>query len=401
MKILVINCGSSSIKYELFAMEKETVIAKGLVEKIGTESAIITYQATGKDELVRTAEILDHREGLNLVLRLLMDKREGVIQSEQEVTAVGHRVVHGGEYFSRSVIITSEVRQAIRKTIDLAPLHNPPNLLGITAAEQQLPEAIHVAVFDTAFHQTMPKYAYLYALPYVLYTRHKIRRYGFHGTSHQYVSERAAEFVGKPLSELKIISAHIGNGASVTAIEHGISIDTSMGMTPLEGLMMGTRCGDIDPAIVPYVITKEDLTLSEVQSMMNKHSGLLGVTGMSSDMREVTEAMEAGNEQAKLALDMYVYKLRKTIGAYVAAMNGIDILLFTAGVGENSAWIRQAVCEKLSFFGITLDEDANQIRSDEIRAISTPDSAVQVLVVPTNEELMIAREAKRLVEEHQ
>lgn len=399
MKILVINCGSSSIKYELFEMEDESVIAEGLVEKIGTESAIITYCASGKDEKMRTAEILDHREGLNLVLRLLMDKADGVIASEKEVIAVGHRVVHGGEFFSESVIITSEVRQAIRKTVDLAPLHNPPNLLGIAAAEQQLPDAIHVAVFDTAFHQTMPKYAYLYPLPYVLYTRHKIRRYGFHGTSHKYVSEQAALFIEKPLNELKIISAHIGNGASVTAIDQGISVDTSMGMTPLEGLMMGTRCGDIDPAIVPYVIAKEDLTLSEIQSMMNKHSGLLGVTGMSSDMREVTQAMEEGNEQAKLAIEMYLYKLRKTIGSYIAAMDGIDILLFTAGVGENSSYVRREVCKKLSFFGVELDEEKNNIRSKHIREISTQNSKVKVLVVPTNEELMIAREAKHLVDQ--
>ncbi|MCH5585527.1 acetate kinase [Shimazuella sp. AN120528] len=399
MKILVINCGSSSIKYELFEMEDESVIAEGLIEKIGTESAIITYQATDKEELMKTAEILDHREGLNLVLRLLMDDKDGVIASKNEVAAVGHRVVHGGEFFSESAVITSEVRQAIRKTVDLAPLHNPPNLLGIAAAEQQLPDAIHVAVFDTAFHQTMPKHAYLYPLPYVLYTRHKIRRYGFHGTSHKYVSEQAALFIEKPLTELKIISAHIGNGASVTAIDHGISIDTSMGMTPLEGLMMGTRCGDIDPAIVPYVIAKEDLTLSEIQSMMNKHSGLLGVTGMSSDMREVTQAMEEGNEQAKLAIDMYLYKLRKTIGSYIAAMNGVDILLFTAGVGENSSYVRQEVCKELSFFGIELDQSKNNIRSKKTREISTPNSKVKVLVVPTYEELMIAREAKHLVDQ--
>jgi acetate kinase len=379
-------------------MEDESVIAKGLVEKIGTESAIVTYQVTGKEEKMRTAEILDHREGLNLVLKMLMDKNDGVIVSKDEVVAVGHRVVHGGEYFSKSAIITSEVRQAIRKTVDLAPLHNPPNLLGIGAAEQQLPDATHVAVFDTAFHQTMPKHAFLYALPYVLYTRHKVRRYGFHGTSHQYVSEQASMFIGKPLSDLKIISAHIGNGASVTAIENGISIDTSMGMTPLEGLMMGTRCGDIDPAIVPYVIAKEDLTLIEIQSMMNKHSGLLGVTGTSSDMREVTQAMEEGNEQAKLAIDMYLYKLRKTIGSYIAAMNGIDILLFTAGVGENSSFVRQEVCDHLSFFGIEIDREKNNKRSKETREISTPNSKVKVLIVPTNEELMIARQAKHLVD---
>jgi acetate kinase len=393
----VINCGSSSIKYELFNMTEETVIAKGLVEKIGTESAIITYEVTDREEEIETAEVLDHREGLNRLLRLLIDPIKGVIRSAEEVSAVGHRVVHGGEHFSESAVITSEVRLAIRRTIDLAPLHNPPNLSGIDAAQNQLPNAVHVAVFDTAFHQTMPQHAFLYPLPYVLYQRHKIRRYGFHGTSHKCVSEQAAEFVEKPLSELKIISAHIGNGASITAINQGISVDTSMGMTPLEGLMMGTRCGDIDPAIVPYVIAKENLTLGEVQSMMNKHSGLLGVSGLSSDMREVIQAKEAGNTQAKLALDMYLYKLRKTIGSYMAAMNGVDILLFTAGVGENSAFVRQEVCNQLSFFGIDLDETENNLRRKETRQISTPHSKVKVLVVPTNEELTIAREAKQLV----
>jgi acetate kinase len=378
-------------------MTGETVIAKGLVEKIGTESAIITYEVTDREEEIETAEILDHREGLNRLLRLLIDPIKGVITSAEEVSAVGHRVVHGGEHFSKSAVITNEVRLAIRRTIDLAPLHNPPNLSGIDAAQNQLPNAIHVAVFDTAFHQTMPQHAFLYPLPYVLYQRHKIRRYGFHGTSHKYVSDRAAEFVGRPLSELKIISAHIGNGASITAINQGVSVDTSMGMTPLEGLMMGTRCGDIDPAIVPYVIAKENLTLGEVQSMMNKHSGLLGVSGLSSDMREVIQAKEAGNTQAKLAIDMYLYKLRKTIGAYMAAMNGVDILLFTAGVGENSAFVRQEVCNQLSFFGIDLDENENNLRTKETRQISTPHSKVKVLVVPTNEELTIAREAKQLV----
>ncbi|SEN29750.1 acetate/propionate family kinase [Lihuaxuella thermophila] len=398
MKILVINCGSSSIKYQLFDMEDESVLASGLVEKIGSDSAIIKHQVPDKDEKVVTGEILDHRAGLNRVLALLMSKEDGVIQSAEEVKAVGHRVVHGGEYFSGSVIITSEVRQAIRKTIDLAPLHNPPNLLGIDAAQNQLPHAVHVAVFDTAFHQTMPEYAYMYPLPRVLYYKHKIRRYGFHGTSHKYVSLRAADFLQRPLEELKIVSCHIGNGASITAIQNGKSVDTSMGMTPLEGLMMGTRCGDIDPAIVPYVIAKEELTLAEVKSMMNKHSGLLGVSGLSGDMREVTEAMFNGDTAAKLAIDMYVYRLKKMIGAYIAAMNGIDVLVFTAGVGENASLIRQRVCEGLTFFGIELDKEKNAERSKEERRISREDSKVEVLVIPTNEELMIARETKALVE---
>lgn len=397
MNVLVINCGSSSIKYQLFNMSDESILAQGLVEKIGTESAIITYDVPGNEEKIVTGEILDHREGLNKVLKLLLDQKDGVIQSASEVVAVGHRVVHGGEYFSGSAIIDREVRQAIRKTIDLAPLHNPAHLLGIDAAQSQLPEAVHVAVFDTAFHQTMPEYAYMYPLPRVLYQKYKVRRYGAHGTSHKYVSNRAAALLQRPLDELKIVSCHIGNGASITAVEYGKSVDTSMGMTPLEGLMMGTRCGDIDPAIVPFVIAKEELTLSEVNSMMNKHSGLLGISGLS-DMREVTEAMFGGNEFAKLAFDMYEYRIRKKIGSYIAAMNGIDVLVFTAGVGENSTILRERVCDHLSFFGIEIDHEKNAIRSKEERRISTKNSKVEVLIIPTNEELMIAREAKTLVE---
>jgi acetate kinase len=397
VKILVINCGSSSIKYQLFEMSDESVLVSGLVEKIGTESAIIRYEITGKEEKIRIEEILDHRTGLNKVLTLLRSKEEGVIKSTDEVKAVGHRVVHGGEYFSNSVIITSQVRQSIRKTIDLAPLHNPPNLLGIDAAQNQLPHATHIAVFDTAFHQTMPSYAYMYPLPTVLYRRHKIRRYGFHGTSHQYVAERAASFLQRPLETLKIVSCHIGNGASMAAIQHGKSIDTSMGMTPLEGLMMGTRCGDIDPAIVSYVIAKEELSLAEVNSMMNKHSGLLGISGISSDMREVIEAMLEGNRAASLAIDMYTYRMRKMIGSYIAAMNGIDVLLFTAGVGENAALIREKVCQELSFFGLEIDPKSNARPAEGERRISTPQSKVEVLVIPTHEELMIAREVKRLI----
>ncbi|WP_033101565.1 MULTISPECIES: acetate/propionate family kinase [Thermoactinomyces] len=397
MKILVINCGSSSIKYQLFDMTDESVLASGLVEKIGTESAIIKHEPAGREKKVIISEILDHRVGLKKVLDLLMDEKEGVIKSADEVSAVGHRVVHGGETFARSVVVDSEVRRAIRETFDLAPLHNPPNLIGIDAAQANLPHAVHVAVFDTAFHQTMPDYAYMYPLPRILYHKYKVRRYGFHGTSHKYVSQRAAEFLGKPLEELKIISCHIGNGASITAVQGGKSVDTSMGMTPLEGLMMGTRCGDIDPAIVPFVIAKEELTLSEVNSMMNKHSGLLGVSGISSDMREVMEAMFDGNANARLAIDMYVYKIKKTIGAYVAAMDGVDAIIFTAGVGENAAQIREKVCEGLTFFGVDLDRDKNGMRSKEIQRISTEKSKVEVLVIPTNEELMIARETLALV----
>ncbi|PTM58774.1 acetate kinase [Desmospora activa] len=396
MKVLVINCGSSSIKYELFDMAQESVLASGLVERIGSDRSILTHKVTGKEPWVETAEILDHRQGLNKVLALLVDKTLGVLHSVDEVDAVGHRVVHGGEAFSQSALINTDVVRAIQANVDLAPLHNPPNLLGIDAARHHLPHAQHAAVFDTAFHQTMPDYAYLYALPRVLYQKHKVRRYGFHGTSHQYVSERAAEMLEKPLEELKLISCHIGNGASCTAIQGGKSVDTSMGMTPLEGLMMGTRSGDIDPAIVPFIMAKEELTLAEVNSMMNKHSGLIGVSGLSSDMREIVEGTFEGNKQAKLALEMYTYRLRKTIGAYAAAMDGVDAIIFTAGVGENASLVREWTCRGLSYLGVELDKEKNANRG--LQVISTPESRVKVLVIPTDEELMIARETKRLVE---
>ncbi|BCU81847.1 acetate kinase [Polycladomyces abyssicola] len=399
MKVLVINCGSSSIKYQLFEMKDESVLANGLVERIGTDSAILTHRVTGRDEWVETAEILDHSEGLNKVLSLLTDPQKGVIQSVEEVAAVGHRVVHGGESFSESVIIDDEVIREIRRNVDLAPLHNPPNLLGIEAARQHLPHASHVAVFDTAFHQTMPDYAFMYPLPRVLYQKYKIRRYGFHGTSHKYVTLRAAEVLGRPLEELKLISCHIGNGASLAAVQYGKSVDTTMGMTPLEGLMMGTRCGSIDPAIVPFVMAKEELTLAEVNSMMNKHSGLLGVSGLSGDMREITEAMFEGNDHARLALDMYTYRLRKAIGAYAAAMDGVDAIIFTAGVGENASLVRERVCKGLTFLGVELDREKNAERSKQERIISTENSRVAVLVIPTDEELMIARETRNLVEQ--
>jgi acetate kinase len=395
MKILVINCGSSSIKYQLFNMENEQVLAKGLVERIGSESSILTHKVPGQDDWVETAEILDHREGLNKVLALLVHKERGILQSVEEVDAVGHRVVHGGEDFASSVLIDSDAIRAIRKNVDLAPLHNPPNLLGIDAAQHNLPHAKHVAVFDTAFHQTMPDYAYMYALPRVLYQKHKVRRYGFHGTSHQYVSRKAAEVLGKDVEELKIISCHIGNGASCTAIQNGKSVDTSMGMTPLEGLMMGTRCGDIDPAIVPYVMAKEELTLAEVNSMMNKHSGLQGVAGHS-DMREIVEATFNGDKASRLALDMYTYRIRKTIGAYAAAMDGVDTIIFTAGVGENASLVREKVCSKLTYLGVELDKEKNADLPRGEQIISTPESRVTVMVIPTDEELMIARETQRI-----
>jgi acetate kinase len=397
MKVLVINAGSSSLKYQLFDMTNENLLAKGRVERIGFESAIVTHEASGKPEVREVKEILDHTAAMRSVTDMLVHPTHGVLKSIDEVEAVGHRVVHGGEYFSESALITPEVKAKIKALFDLAPLHNPAHMTGILAVEQVLPDVPQAVVFDTAFHQTMPPFAYLYPIPMSLYKKHKIRRYGFHGTSHYYVSRKAAEFLDRPITELKMITCHIGNGASITAIDGGISVDTSMGMTPLEGLMMGTRSGDIDPAIVPYAMAKEELTLNEVNSMLNKHSGLLAISGLSSDMREIESAMRDGDKNAKLAFDMYVYRIRKYIGAYAAVMNGLDVLVFTAGIGENSAGVRRSVCENMEFFGVVLDPERNAQPMGDIRLISAPQSRVKVLVVPTNEELVIARDTYALI----
>ncbi|MBJ6363576.1 acetate kinase [Paenibacillus sp. GCM10012307] len=399
MKVLVINAGSSSLKYQLYDMREETVMASGRVERIGMDSSILTHEVPGRQEVRDVSEILDHVTAVKRVVDILVDPQHGVLSAINEIQAVGHRVVHGGESFKQSVIVTPEVKLEIRRLFDLAPLHNPAHMMGISAVEANLPNVEQVVVFDTAFHQTMPPTAYLYPIPMVLYRRHKIRRYGFHGTSHHYVSDQAAQLLGKPLSEVKMVSCHIGNGASVTAIKEGQSVDTSMGLTPLEGLMMGTRSGDIDPAIVPFTMNKEELTLSEVNSMLNKHSGLLAISGISSDMREIVQGMDEGDKNAQLAFDMYVYRLRKYIGAYAAAMNGLDVLIFTAGVGENSDRLRASVCEGLTFLGIELDEELNKKRSKEARYISTENSRIKVLVVPTNEELLIARDTYALVQQ--
>jgi len=399
MKILVINAGSSSLKYQLYDMQDESVLAAGRVERIGMDSSILIHEPHHTDEITEVSEILDHTIAIRKVLDKLTDAKVGVVKTINEIEAVGHRVVHGGESFSNSVLVDSEVKTEIRRLFDLAPLHNPAHMMGIKAVETNLPDVPQAVVFDTAFHQTMPKKAYMYAIPKVLYKKHKVRRYGFHGTSHNYVSQRAAEVVGRPLEDLKIITCHIGNGGSLTAVEGGKSIDTSMGMTPLEGLMMGTRSGDLDPAVVPFTMMKEDLTVNEVNSMLNKHSGLLAISGLSSDMREITDAMAEGEPNATLAFEMYVYRLRKYIGSYAAAMDGVDVIVFTAGVGENSIVIREATCEKLTFLGVEIDPELNKIRSKEPRLISTPNSKVQVLVVPTNEELMIARDTYRLVQD--
>jgi len=398
MNVLVINAGSSSLKYQLYDMRNESVLAKGRVERIGMESSILTHEVEGQAEVREVSEILEHTTAVRKVLDMLTHRKFGVLRNIEDIQAVGHRIVHGGESFRESVLIDDEVKLEIRKLFDLAPLHNPAHMMGITAVEANLPGVPQAVVFDTAFHQSMPPTSYLYAIPTVLYRKHKIRRYGFHGTSHDYVSKQAAEFLGRPLDSLKIVSCHIGNGASCTAILNGKSYDTSMGMTPLEGLMMGTRSGDLDPAIVPYTINKEDLTLNEVNSMLNKHSGLMAVSGISSDMREVVQAMEEGSDSARLAFEMYAYRIRKYVGAYAAAMNGIDVLLFTAGVGENSAALRKRVCEGLTFLGIELDEERNAVRSGETRRISADGSKVEALVVPTNEELLIARDTFRLAQ---
>jgi acetate kinase len=397
MKILVINAGSSSLKYQLYDMLDESVLASGRVERIGMDSSIVTHEAAGRDEAREVSEILDHVTAVKKVIDLLVHREHGVLASISEIEAVGHRVVHGGEVFKSSVLVTDAVKLEIRRLFDLAPLHNPAHIMGINAVEANLADIPQAVVFDTAFHQTMPQVSYLYPIPMVLYRRHKIRRYGFHGTSHHYVSGQAAEFLGAPLESLKMVSCHIGNGASCTAIMDGVSFDTSMGLTPLEGLMMGTRSGDLDPAIVPYTMNKEDLTLSEVNSMLNKHSGLLAISGISSDMREIVEAMGEGDKNAKLAFDMYTYRLRKYIGAYTAAMNGMDVLVFTAGVGENSVEVRKAVCEGLTFLGVELDPAKNEVRSKDARLISTERSRIKVIVVPTNEELLIARDTYELV----
>lgn len=399
MNILVINSGSSSLKYQLYDMRTEKVLANGRVERIGMETSILSHEVPDKPEVREVSEILDHTTAVRKVLDMLTHRDFGVLNSIMEIEAVGHRVVHGGESFSESVMVTQEVKLEIRKLFDLAPLHNPAHMTGIAAVEANLPDVPQTAVFDTAFHQTMPPVAYRYAIPTVLYRKHKIRRYGFHGTSVDFVIRGAAEVLGRPLEDLKLVVCHIGNGASCTAVLHGKSFDTSMGLTPLEGLMMGTRSGDLDPAVVPYTINKEDLTLNEVNSMLNKHSGLLAVSGLSSDMREIVQAMQEGHEQAQLAYEMYAYRIRKYIGAYAAAMNGIDAVVFTAGVGENSGVLRKSVCDGLTFLGILLDDARNAARSHEPRAVTKDGSPVAALVIPTNEELLIARDTYRIVRE--
>jgi len=397
MKVFVINCGSSSLKYQLINMENEEVEAKGIVERIGISGSVLKHQTKNGEKVTIEEDMPTHKEALKSVIDALMHEKYGVIKDMKEINAVGHRVVHAGEKFACSVVITEEVINALKECIDLAPLHNPPNILGIEACQQLMPGVPMVGVFDTAFHQTMPKEAYIYALPYELYEKYRVRRYGFHGTSHKYVSLRAADMLGKDIKELKIVTCHLGNGASVTAVKNGKSVDTSMGFTPLEGLAMGTRCGDIDPAIVKFISEKEKLDLNGVDKLLNKQSGVLGVSGVSSDFRDIEEAAAKGNERAKLALDIFAYRVRKYIGAYAAAMGGIDAIVFTAGLGENSPEMRALICEGLEFLGVEIDEEKNNVRGKEVD-ISKDGSKVRVLLIPTNEELMIARDTKELIE---
>ena len=397
MKTLVLNCGSSSVKYELIRTEKESVLAKGIVERIGMSGALLTHQVGKKKPVKIAAEVLDHREAIKLALDALLHPKTGVIKDKKEIAAIGHRVVHGGEKFAASVLITEEVKEDIKDCIELAPLHNPHNLRGIMACEELLPGIPQVAVFDTAFHQTMPRYAYIYGLPYVQYRKYGIRRYGFHGTSHLYVSQRVAHLLDKPLTDLKVITCHLGNGASIAAIKGGVSIDTSMGFTPLEGLIMGTRCGDIDPAIVLYIMTNEGLSANEVNTMLNFHSGLQGLSGVSNDMYDILEEEKKGNDRARLAIEIFTYHIRKYIASYTGAMGGVDAIVFTAGIGENVPRVRALSCAGLEFLGVIIDKKRNEETIKEEGEISASNSRVKVYCIPTNEELVIARDTYSVI----
>jgi acetate kinase len=397
LKILVINCGSSSLKYQLFDMEDQSVLAKGLAERIGIEGSILTHKPTGKENAVFEQPMKDHKDALKILMNALIDPVCGVISNMSEITAVGHRVVHAGEKFASSVMLTDEVVQALKDCIQLAPLHNPPNLMGIEACKAILPNVPMVGVFDTAFHQTMPAYAYIYPIPYEYYEKYGVRKYGFHGTSHRYVASRAAAMLNKDIKELKIITCHLGNGSSIAAVDGGESVETSMGFTPLDGLEMGTRCGTIDPAIVTFLMKEENLTVKEIDNILNKKSGVLGVSGVSSDFRDVETAANEGNKRAELALKIFTYRVRCTVAQYAAAMGGVDAVVFTAGIGENSKTIRAACLENLEFMGIKLDSKANDVRGKETY-ICTKDSKVAILLIPTDEELMIALDTKEIIE---
>lgn len=394
MKVLVLNCGSSSVKYQFIDTDKKLALAKGLVDRIGMAGAVLSHQRYDGDQIKISGEILDHQIAIEYVLAVLLSKNHGVIDDKKDIEAIGHRVVHGGETFSGSVLITDEVVKALQDNIELAPLHNPPNIKGIQAATRILPGTPQVGVFDTAFHSHMPPKAYLYGIPYELYRKYKIRRYGFHGTSHLYVSKRAAELMGKKYEELKIITAHLGNGCSMAAVDRGVSVDTTMGFTPLEGLLMGTRSGDLDPQVILYIMGKEGLSLNEAATMLNKHSGLIGISGESSDMREILAAVKDQHQRAKHAFDIFCYRIKKYVGAYASAMGGVDALVFTGGIGENSYEVREEVCKNMEFMGIHLDLLRNQNKEE---LISSDTSKVKVFRIPTNEELVIALDTAEIV----
>ena len=397
MKILVINCGSSSLKYQLINMENEEALANGLVERIGLDKSVLTQKVEGREKYVVNKDMKDHKDAIKLVLETLVDSEHGVIKSMDEINAVGHRVVHGGEKYSKSAIVTDEVMKELEECAKLAPLHNPPNIIGIEACKALMPNTPMVVVFDTAFHQTMPEKAFLYPLPYELYEEHNIRKYGFHGTSHKYVSSKAAELMKKDIKDLKIITCHLGNGASVAAIQGGECVDTSMGFTPLQGLAMGTRCGDIDPAVVVYLVKELGYSIDEVNNLLNKKSGVLGVSGVSSDFRDVeTEAWKHNNHRAQLALDIFVYRVKQYIGSYAASMGGVDAIVFTAGVGENSVELREEILTGFEFMGVEIDKEKNNVRG-KLAEITKESSKVKAFAIPTNEELVIARDTLELV----
>jgi len=396
MKIFVINCGSSSLKYKLFDMRDEDVLAEGIIERIGIENSFLKYETKEGTDIKIEHDIPTHKEGIELLIETLLSDEHGVLEDMDEIKAVGHRVAHGGEKFAHSTLINEEVMKEIEDISDLAPLHNPANLMGITVCKELMPETPQVAVFDTAFHQTMPEEAYTYAIPHEYYEKYGVRRYGFHGTSHGYVAKRAAKIMDKNFEDLNIVTCHLGNGASIAAVKNGESVDTSMGFTPLEGLVMGTRCGDIDPAIIPFIMDKEDMTASEIDGVLNKESGLFGVSGVSSDMRDIEEAADNGNNQARVALDIFNYRVKKYIGSYSAAMGGIDAVVFTAGIGENAIETREEILSGLEYMGIGLDKEANDCRGKE-QIISTADSRVKAMVIPTNEELVIAKDTKEII----
>ncbi|MFN3410760.1 MAG: acetate kinase [Exilispira sp.] len=398
MNVLVLNCGSSSIKYQVINMKDESLLAKGLVERIGGEETIFNYQKTGSEKIKNVMQNINYEKAISVLLNTICDKEIGVLKDIHELNAIGHRVVHGGEYFFESQLIDEEVEKRIEECIDLAPLHNPANLEGIKIMRKLLPEVPNIAVFDTAFHQTMPKSSFIYPIPYNLYNKYKIRRYGFHGTSHKYVAEQASLRLGKPLSECNLITCHLGNGCSITAIKNGLSIDTSMGFTPLEGLMMGTRSGDIDPYIVLYLMEKENLSIEQVNSLMNKQSGLLGISGISNDIRLIWEEEKKGNDQAKLATELFIYRLRKYIGSYMAVLGHVDAIVFTAGIGENDEHVRERALIGLEELGIFIDLEKNIEFNRKEGEISKPESKIKVYIIPTNEELAIARDTKRIVE---